>query len=102
MITQNSVYLCTYYELRVYFFVKELTLKKKKKRSLSLLLLIVIRASVVLKPGTPRYQDGIFQDGGYNVTKKFVYMAAAWSPCSVTCGSGHQKRRVTCTRVTNK
>ncbi|KAK7489279.1 hypothetical protein BaRGS_00019531 [Batillaria attramentaria] len=58
--------------------------------------------AVVLKPGEPSYQDGVVQDGGYNVTKKFVYMADDWSACSVTCGSGHQKRRVTCTRVTNK
>ncbi|XP_070173375.1 protein madd-4-like [Littorina saxatilis] len=60
------------------------------------------RSAIVLKPGEPRYQDGVFQDGGYNVTKKFVFMADDWSPCSVTCGSGHQKRRVTCTRVTRK
>ena len=69
---------------------------------LTILFSFCLRAAVVVKPGEPTYQDGVFQDGGYNVTKKFVYMADDWSPCSVTCGSGHQKRRVTCTRVTNK
>ncbi|XP_076465438.1 protein madd-4-like isoform X2 [Babylonia areolata] len=39
---------------------------------------------------------------GPNSTSKFLYVADDWSPCSVTCGSGHQKRQITCTRVTRK
>ncbi|KAL8602376.1 hypothetical protein ACOMHN_022888 [Nucella lapillus] len=61
------------------------------------------RATMTSRARIGKIPDGSAQDGGGdNVIFTPLYVADDWSACSVTCGSGHQTRRVTCTLLTRK